>query len=174
MKVGEGLVGAFAPVASVARKPAKRKPAKANGPLISAEAIRGLRLEDEGNDLVGEVPLGRPLYGAEELEVSVNVEGVSEAQAEVSLSKSQIKKTVQETLARLESLLPLIHEKLLTERGPYAPTPEAFVETLHSPALAFVSDELAAGRWSFVVEGAVVGFHLEFEGDRLLDVFAGD
>lgn len=172
IKVGEGLVGEFAPVE--APKP-KRKPVRADGPLLSPAAIRGLKLEEGDYGFEGEVPLSRPLYGAETLAVSISIEGTELDEDGPRLKKSLLKSKAQAALARLEPHLPQIHARLLEEGRPYAPTPEAFVETLHDPALLLMAEHFDQGeKWSFVVESDTVGLHFEFDGDTLLDVWSGD
>ena len=173
VKVGEGLVGEFAPAPA---KPVKAQPAKPDGPLITASAIRSLRLEesDEGYGLEGEVPLARPLYGADTLTVSVGLEGDFDEDDASLLRPSRFKKPAQAVLARLEALLPLIHAKLQEEGAPHAPGPEQFVQSLHSPSILLTGESLDADHWSFVVESGIVGFHLEFHGDTFLEIWAGD
>ena len=91
------------------------------------------------------------------------------------IKKSELKAKAQAALARLESLLPQIHTRLLEEGRPYAPTPEVFLETVHDPALLLTASDFTQGeKWSFVVESDIVGFHFEFDGDQLLDVWSGD
>lgn len=173
VKVGEGLVGEFAPAPA---KPVKAQPAKPDGPLLTASAIRSLRLEesDEGYGLEGEVPLARPLYGADTLTVSVGLEGDFDEDDASLLRPSRFKKPAQAVLARLEALLPLIHAKLQEEGAPHAPGPEQFVQSLHSPSILLTGESLDADHWSFVVESGIVGFHLEFHGDTFLEIWAGD
>jgi hypothetical protein len=172
VKIGEGLVGELAPAPA---KASKTKPVKNDGPLLSASAIRGLKLEESGGyELAGEVPLSRPLYGAETLSITVGLDGDGEEGDAAFFSPSRFKTTAQAILSRLEPLLPLIHAKLLEEGAPHASSPEAFVESLHSPSILLTGESLGDELWSFVVESDVVGFHLEFQGDRFLEISAGD
>jgi hypothetical protein len=172
VKVGEGLVGELAPAPA---KAGKAKPVKNDGPLLSASAIRGLKLEESGGyELAGEVPLSRPLYGAETLSITVGLDGDGEEEDAAFFSPSRFKKTAQAILSRLEPLLPLIHAKLLEEGAPHASSPEAFVESLHSPSILLTGESLGDDLWSFVVESDVVGLHLDFQGDRFLEISAGD
>ena len=170
VKVGEGLVGEFAPPPP---RPAKQKAsAKLRGPLLAPEAIQGLKLKEAGLDLVGKVRLGRPLYGSKTLEVSVCLDELDEGQR---AAMGDALARAKAALGRLEALLPRIDARLLEEGRPYASSPEEFLDTVHSPSVHLMAADFAAGdKWNFSVESDIVGFDFEFEGEQLLDVCIGD
>ena len=164
IKVGEGLVGEFAPPPKPT--PLKRKPVDPELPLIDPAAIRKVKLEeDDSNGWSAEIPLNRPLYESETLAISLGQED-----DDCALTLAQAHKQIRAALGMLEKVLPQIEARLRTEMGPHKPDYDAFLKTLHSPSLYFQAGQMLAGpKWGFSVEDDLYDFQFDFDGDQLVD-----
>jgi len=164
IKVGEGLVGEFAPPPKTTSP--KRKPIDPKLPLIDPAAIRRVKLEEDDSDgWSAEIPLNRPLYDSETLTISL-----SQEDDDCPLTLAQAHKQIRAALGLLEKSLPQIEARLRAEMGPHKLDYEAFLKTLHSPSLFFQAEQMLAGpKWGFSVEDDLYDFQFDFEGDQLVD-----
>ena len=164
IKVGEGLVGEFAPPPKPT--PPKRKPVDPKLPLIDPAAIRRVKLEEnDSNGWSAEIPLNRPLYESETLAISL-----SQEDDDCALTLAQAHKQIRYALGLLEKVLTQIEARLRAEMGPHKPDYDAFLKTLHSPSLYFQAEQmLASPKWGFSVEDDLYDFQFDVVGDQLVD-----
>lgn len=171
--VSEALIEAPHTLGVPVSKPAKSRVARPDAPLLDAKAIKRLKLEGK-RELVGEVALGRPLFGADILSVIVSDEAVDDDAPEVEFTKAEMKRRAQAVLEKLESRLPAIEAAINQLAASYEKPPADFRTELHEPGILLCTAHMAEGeRWTFVVEGEV-GHHFEFDGDTLVDMWSGD
>lgn len=161
-----------APAPKVENRPRQPTPEACLISLADVEKLK-LQVEDQGWEtvLTAEVPLNRPLYDSDTLDVSVVIEDEDNVP-----KRSQITEAVQSILKLLERVLPEIEKRIRAqfELGDPAQT-EELLASLHSPSLSLAAHELASPiRWSFVVEGDPLAVHVEFERMDIVDVWVGD
>jgi hypothetical protein len=151
------------------RQPAPRQ-LPAQGGLVAAEAVAKGRLIVRVFDVAGWVPLDRELYGADLLSVSV----ILHRDNGKNWKRPAITARLQGALQRLESCLPAIEAELGKIAAMNSKDPQAYRQTLHTPALNFCTAKMAEGEhWAFIVKDADLSRRFDFEGDRLLRVSSG-
>lgn len=155
-------------------KPAKPRAIKPGAPLLSPKAIKALKLDGEG-ELMGEVELGRPLFGSDTLSVIVS-DAISDDDApEISFTKSEMKRRAKAALEKLETCLPALDAALDAQASASETSPANFRSTLHDPGVFLCTADMAKGdRWAFTVEDDIVQYNFEFDGDKLIETWAAD
>ena len=151
-----------------------RRVSDPSAPLIDPKALKRLKLEGEG-ELVGEIELGRPLFGSDTLSVIVSDEVCDDDAPEVSFTKTEMKSRAKVALEKLESRLPAIEAAIDQLATADEKSPANFRVTLHDPGVFLCTVDMAEGeRWTFTVEDDLVAHHFEFDGDKLIETWAGD
>ncbi len=151
-----------------------RRVSRPDAPFIDPKTLKRLKLEGEG-DLEGEIELGRPLFGCDTLSVTVSDSLSDDDAPEMNFTKAEMKRRAKAALEKLERRLPAIEAAIDQEALSREKTPADFRATLHEPGVFLNTLDMAKGeRWTFTVEGDIVGHHFEFDGDKLIEIWSAD